>query len=142
MTATTSFTDRMHQHLMDVKVSVDGTVADIESAGSRAGATLRTRRDEAEVTMQARRKEIDEANARLKADVQAKKATADSAVAEWKAKQDVNSLEARADLAEDLASAAVVVAWGSFQQACTAILDAIVARTEAEEAKQAVSAKS
>jgi hypothetical protein len=140
MTSTTSsttkpFTERMHAHLMDVKSSLDGTVADIQSAGSRAGGALQSKRDEAQAAVEARRKEIEAANAKMKANVDAKKSSAAAAVAEWKAKRNIERLEHRADIAEDYATAAVDVAWGSFQEATAAILDAIVARADAEEAK-------
>ena len=131
-----SFPERMQAHLMDVKASLDGTVADIQSAGSRAGTALQSKRDEAQAAVEARRKEIEDANAKMKANVDAKKASADSAVAEWKAKRNVERLEHRADIAEDYATATVDVAWGAFQEATAAILDAIVARADAEEAKE------
>jgi hypothetical protein len=137
MTTTNSFADRIHARLMEVRASLDGTAAEIQSAGSRAGAALQVKRDEAQAALEARRNEIDDANAKMKANVEAKKASADAAVAEWKARRDLDHLEHRADRAEDYANAAVVVAWGAFQEATAAILDAIAARADADEAKEA-----
>jgi hypothetical protein len=147
MTSTTSrngkpFAERMQAHLMDVKSSLDGTVADIQSAGSPAAGALQSKRDEAQATVEARRKQIDAANATMKANVEAKRSSADAAVAEWKAKRNLERLEHRADIAENYATAAVDVAWGSFQVATAAILDAIVARADAEDAKGAVAVTS
>jgi hypothetical protein len=131
----------MHQHLTDVKSSVDRALADIQAAGSRAAVDLRSKRDEAHSVMEARRHEVEQANAKMKASLDAKKAEADTTVAEWKARREVERLKHRADRAEEYASSVVVVAWGAFQEANAAILDAVVARADADEAKQGAPAK-
>ena len=81
-----SFSDRMHQHLTDLKAAVDRALADTRrpaprrARASRSGATSAGR-------VEARRREADQANARMRAALDAKKAEADTAVAEWKAKR-------------------------------------------------------
>jgi hypothetical protein len=71
----------------------------------------------------------------VKAGLDAKKAGGETAVAEWKARRDVERLEHRAERAEEYAGATMLFAWGAVQEANAAILDAIVARTDAAEAK-------
>jgi hypothetical protein len=65
------------------------------------------RHAEAQAMMEARRHDIESANAKVKAALDAKKAETDAAVADSKAKRDVQRLEHRAQLAEDFAGAAV-----------------------------------
>ncbi len=136
---TKTFSERMRQQLTAVRDSVDRTLTDIQGAGSKATAKvsedLKTRRDEAQATMEARRQEMEHANARVKTGAEAKKAEAASAIAEWKTRLDLQRLEHRADHAEEYASATTLFAWGAVQEADAAILDAIVARADFEEAK-------
>ena len=143
---TKTFSDRMRQQLTSVRDSVDRTLGDIQGASSKASAKvsedLKTRRDEAQATMEARRKDMESANAKMKTGAETKKAEAASAIAEWKAKLDLQRLEHRADHAEEYATATTLFAWGAVQEADAAILDAIVARADFDVAKgRAVAAK-
>ena len=136
---TKSFTDRMREQLTDLRDSVDRTLADMEEGGAEAGAkasdALRTRRDEAQAGIEARRQDMESANARMKVGLEAKKTGAEATIAEWKAKLDLHRLEGRAEHAEEYATATTLFAWGAAQEASAAILEAIVARADAEEAK-------
>jgi hypothetical protein len=57
----------------------------------------------------------------------------ETAVSEWKAKRRVERLESRADDLEAYAATAVAFAWGAVD---AAILDAMVARADADEARE------
>jgi hypothetical protein len=63
-----------------------------------------------------------------------KQAETDAKIDEWKAKQEVQKLENRANGAEDYFSAALVVAAAAIDEANAAALDAIEARRVADEA--------
>lgn len=134
-----SFSERMRQQLTDVRDSVDRTLADIQAGGAKASATMRTRRDEAQAAMEARRRDVESANAKMKTGAGAKKAEADSTIAGWKTRLDLQRLEHRADGAEEYATATTLFAWGAVQEADAAILDAIVARADFDEAKERAS---
>jgi hypothetical protein len=135
-----SFPELMRQHLNELKASLERAQENIRAENVRVEAILRAKRDEARAAVEARRMEVDEARARMKARIEAKKVETDAAVAEWKAKRELQRLEVRADAAEKHADAALVVAWGAIEEADEAILDAIAARLDTENAKRAAGA--
>jgi hypothetical protein len=135
-----TFFARAHRHLTQIRGSLDRTLADIEEGTSRVGESLQARRDEAKGRVEANRREMEKADAEMKAYADAKKATVETAVSEWKAKRNVERLESRADDVEAYAATAVAFAWGAVGEANAAILDAMVARADADEAKEAATA--
>jgi hypothetical protein len=135
------FSERVKQRLNELAASLDRTGAHFEAANARAAADFWANRDQAQATLGARAREIDEALADMKAHAEAKKAESDATVAEWKAGRELQRLERRADDAEQHASAALVVAVGAIEEAHAAILDAIAARRDAEEVKHGATTK-
>jgi hypothetical protein len=140
-TEETSFSDRVKQRLDELAASLDRAGENIEAANARAADDLRVKRDQAQAALEARAREIDEALADMKVRAEAKKLETDAVVAEWKAKGELERLELRAEVAEQYASAALVVAVGAIEEAQAAILDAIAARQDAEDAKQGQTTK-
>ncbi len=138
---TKSFPARVQQHLSDLKVSVDHLQANLEGSSAKVAAGLGAKQEEARARMEGRKAQIDAANARMKERLDAKKAQTDATVAEWKAKRDVQRLERRAEDAEEYASAAFVIAWEAINEADAALLEALAARIDAEEAKQGTAPK-
>lgn len=136
-----TFSDRVKQRLHELAASLDRAGEHIEAANARATAELRAKRDLAYAALDARAGEIDEALARMKVRADAKKVETDAAVAEWKARRDLERLDRRADDAERHAAAALVVAVGAIEEADAAVLDAMTARRDAEEAKHSMTTK-
>jgi hypothetical protein len=130
------FSDRVKQQLNELAASLDRAGADFEAADARATGELQAKRDQVHAALEARAREIDEALAQMKTRAEAMKAESDAAVAEWKARQALQRLERRADDAEQHAVAALVVASGAIEEAHTAIVDAVAARRDADDAGQ------
>jgi hypothetical protein len=84
---------------------------------------------------QAQQQRIKEAQDQLKTYAQQKVAETREAVSEWKAKHEVRKLNARAERAEEYAACALVVAAAGIDEAEEAILDAALARMEADAAQ-------
>jgi hypothetical protein len=131
-----SFSDRVSQQLSDLRTSLDRAQENMQEGTARAAADLRAKRDEAHAAAEARHREVEEAAARMKARAEAKKVETEAAVAEWKAGRELKRLDDRAADAERHASAAIVVAKAGLEEAGIAILDAVAARLDAEEAKR------
>jgi hypothetical protein len=130
------FSDRVKQRLNELAASLDRAGEHIEAANATAAMDFRAKRYQAHVALEARAREIDEAVARMQARAEAKKLETDAVVAEWKARRELKRLERRAEDAERHAAAALVVALGALEEANVAIVDAIAARQDAEEAKR------
>jgi hypothetical protein len=126
--------DRLQPHLMDVKSSTARALDDLESARLGASVRLRDRRDRVRAATRARRRSMEQANERMIATVLAS-STASAAEATLSQPEGrVDRLVARAERAEEYASAALRFAWGSIEEASFAVLEAIVARVDANEA--------
>ena len=78
---------------------------------------------------------FDRLQASLKSKARQKVAETKEVVTEWKAKNETRMLNARADLAEAYAADAIEFAVASIGEAEEAILDAVVSRMDADEAK-------
>ena len=94
--------------------------------------------------MNSLQKKIDESHAavlaaetKVKEWVEAQKGAAQSKIAEWKAKGDAKSLEARADLADAYAKAMSVIASAAVNKAAKAALEALVAHYDVAASKVA-----
>jgi hypothetical protein len=129
-----SFANLVEPQLTDVRASVSRAFDDIDWARSRASARLRAKHRRARAAAAVRRRAMDQANTRMIAAVVASQATSAAMVADWRAHGEVEKLVSRAERAEDFALAAVRFAWGSMEEACAAILEAVVARFDADEA--------
>ena len=115
--------------------------AELKAAGARAVASLKAQQEKAHARLDEQRARIDAANARMKAGLDARKAHSDATVAEWKARHEAQRLESRAADAQDYANAAIIVAAGAIDAAKAAILDAMTARADVEDAKRGSAAK-
>ncbi len=77
------------------------------------------------------------AKAKVNEWVKVENATGPSKIAEWKAKGDAKSLQARADLADDYAEAMSVIASSAVENAAQAALEALLAHYDVEACKVA-----
>ena len=87
----------------------------------------------AKESLEATKKKASAATARLEELVEAKKTETKAAVAEWKANHDQKKLEKRAEGAEKYADGCVELALYYAAEAQVAILEAVAARTDADE---------
>jgi hypothetical protein len=131
-----SFADRVQPRLTDVRSSLNRALDDLDSSrvASRWSRRLRDKRDRARATSGVRRRGMEQALATMMVRVVESHATGGASVVQSKAPRDVEQLLRRAERAEDYATAAVLFASGSAEEASAAILEALVARIDAEEA--------
>ena len=125
--------DRLQPQLTDLKRSAVRALDDLESARLHASVRLRDKRDRARAASRARRRAMERASAAMLAVVVARSSTT-APETRSKLDGDVERLLGRADQAEEYASAALQFAWGSMEEASSAILEAMVARLDANTA--------
>jgi len=109
--------------------------AHLEAAPKEAEAAIQRKLDAAKATLATQKEAAATAKARLRELVEEKKEDTKDLVTEWKAKHDRKKLEKRAERAEEYAETLVDVALYSALEAEEAILDAIAARKDADDAK-------
>jgi hypothetical protein len=115
------------QRLTQMKDKLDASRKEDEAA-------FRANIEEARRGLEGQRKEHEDARSRFKARVEAKQAEVKSKIDEWKKGRETKKLVDRADAAEQYACAAVDVAQSWVREAEVAILEAVDARMDAEDA--------
>ena len=108
--------------------------AHLEDVHKETEAAIQTKLKAAKETLEAKKQDAAAAKARLKELVEAKKTETTALVAEWKANRDRKKLEKRAERAEKYAEASMEVALFSAAEAEEAILEAVAARRDADDA--------
>jgi hypothetical protein len=131
-----SFADRVQPRVTDVRSSVNRALDDLDSsrAASQWSGRLRDKRDRARATSGVRRRAMEQAIATMMVHLIESHATDGASVVRSQATREVEQLLRHAERAEDYATAAVLFASGSAEEASAAILEALVARIDAEEA--------
>jgi hypothetical protein len=129
------FCDSLRDRLHSVEGRLQTVKANAKSRSEEAGKVLRDKLDEARTKIQAQKESMDQLRANLKTRAQQKIAETKEAVKEWKTKQETRKLQARADRAEAYAADAITYAGATIEAAEEAILDAVVARMDADGAK-------
>jgi hypothetical protein len=105
--------------------------AHLEDIQKGTETAIQTKLKAAKETLEAKKQD---AKARMEEFVESKKGETQAAVAEWKASRDRKKLERRAERAEKYAEACIAVALSSIEESEVAILDAIAARRDADDA--------
>ena len=108
--------------------------AHLEDVHKETEAAIQTKLKSAKETLDAKKQEAAAAKAGMEEFVEAKKAETQAGVAEWKANRDRKKLEKRAERAEKYAEACMEVALFSAAEAEEAILEAVAARRDADDA--------
>jgi spore cortex formation protein SpoVR/YcgB (stage V sporulation) len=108
--------------------------ARLENFQKETEAAIETKIDAGKKAIEEKKKEAATATKRLEAFVEEKRAETESAIAEWKANHDWKKLEKRAERAEKQAEASIAVALYAAEEAELAILEAVAARKDADEA--------
>jgi hypothetical protein len=130
------FCDKLRDRLNAIEGKLQSVKADVQALPGQAEKILRGKLDEARAGLQAQKAHIEQTRSNLQAWAKQKIAETKETVAQWQAKRDVQKLNSRADRAEEYAIAAVAFAAAMIDEAETAVLDAVVARREADATKQ------
>ena len=110
------------------------TKAHLEALQKETEATIQTKLSAAKQAVEAKKQEAAAAKTKVEEFVEDKKAETKEVVAEWKANHDNKKLEKRADRTEKYADDCVALALYYSEEAEVAILEAIAARQDADEA--------
>lgn len=129
------FCDGLRDRLNTIESRVESFKANVQALPGKVEKAVHDKLEEARVKLQAQKERIDKARADLKAWGEQKKAETQATIRDWKAKGEAKRLNARADLAEAYAEAAAVVALGTIDEAEEAMLEAALARMDADAAK-------
>jgi peptidoglycan hydrolase CwlO-like protein len=129
------FCDKLKDRLNTLEVRVKSAKTQIRDLPERGEKALRAKLDETRGEFQARKQRFEQAAASMKAKAQQKAAETKEQVNEWKAKHEVQKLNARADFAEGYAADAIDFAAATIDEADAAVLDAVVARLDADAAQ-------
>jgi peptidoglycan hydrolase CwlO-like protein len=129
------FCDALRDRLNAVEGWFESVKADVKGMPEKADKALRAKLDQVRTKLQAEKERVEKAQANLKARAQQKIAETKEMISEWKAKHETRKLQARADWAEAYAADAVAVALASIDVAEEAVLDAVMARMDADAAK-------
>jgi len=133
--AVDQFCDQLRVRLNALEGQFQAVKADLQALPAQAEKTLRQKLGEARTKLQAEKERVEQARANLKARAQQKIAETREAINQWKAKHETRKLQARADWAEAYAADAICNAIAGIDEAEEAILDAAVARMEADSAR-------
>jgi len=106
----------------------------LENVQKETEHAIQTKLNAAKETLEEKKQEAAAAEARLEGLIEDKKAETEAAVTEWKTNHDRKKLKKRAERAEKYADACVEIALSSAVEAEIAILEAVAARKDADNA--------
>jgi len=129
------FCDKLKDRLNSLEDQVLALKTNVQKLPQQGEQALQKYLTEARSKIEQQKKKVEKARASLKARAEEKIGQVKGAVNEWKAKQEVSHLIARADFAEQYAADAVFIADSAVADAEEAIIDALLARIDAENAK-------
>jgi hypothetical protein len=129
------FCDKLRDRLDSIEGRVESFKTNVQTLPERTEKTVRTQLDQARMKVQDQKDRFEQTRANLKARAEQKVADTKEAVSEWKAKHETRKLNARAERSEAYAADAIDFALASLDEAEEAILDAVVARLDADAAQ-------
>ena len=129
------FCDNLRDRLNSVEKRLQTAKRNVQSLANEGENALRQKCDDLHRKAQTEKDRFERLQASLKTKAQQKVAETKEVVSEWKAKNETRMLNARADLAEAYAADAIEFAVAAIGEAEEAILDAVVSRMDADEAK-------
>jgi hypothetical protein len=128
------FCDDLREKLSAIDHRITAMKAEASGRAQASQQAARALLDSVQKRVDARRNAVDDARAKVAAWADEKKSKFDGKVAEWKEQREARLLDARADFAESYAAAAFDVAVGAADEAELALLEASLARLDAESA--------
>jgi hypothetical protein len=129
------FCDGLRDRLNAIEARVETIKANVQALPGKAEKAVQDKVDEARAKLQAQKERIDKTRADLRTWAEHKKAETRAMIREWKAKREAKKLNARAERAEAYAEAAAVVALATIDEAEEAMLEAALARMDADAAQ-------
>ena len=129
------FCDDLRNGLNSVEKRLQAAKRNVQSLADEGEKTLRRKCDDLHRKAQAEKDRVERLQASLKTKAQQKVAETKEVVNQWKAMNETRMLNARADLAEAYAADAIEFAVAAIDEAEGAILDAVVARIDSDEAE-------
>lgn len=131
-----SFCETLRAKLTNVETDMRSLKAKIESSAASAEQEVQKNLDATKKRIEQQRGKLEGAQADLKKWAQERKAVSDEMVAAWKDKLETARLQGRADKAERYAAAAAALAAAAVDEAEQAVLEAWLARRDAQTAQK------
>ncbi len=129
------FCDGLRERLTAIEGRVQTVRTAVQGLPAKAEKALQAKLQEARTKMQSQKERVQNARADFESWVELKRTETKEAINEWKVKREARKLDARAERAEAYAEAAMFLALNSIDEAEAAVLDAVAARLDADEAK-------
>jgi small-conductance mechanosensitive channel len=136
-----TFCDELRTKLDDADMRLKNLKASVTNASQKAKDDAKAHLDQLESKAKEQQAQIEGSEAKVKEWVQEKKAMTDQKIAEWKSQRQANKLTDRAARAENYADATIEIAVAAIDDAETAVVEAIVARMDADEVQKPAAAK-
>jgi hypothetical protein len=129
------FSDKLRDRLNAIEERLQAFMKDMQAFPEQAEKALRGKLDEARTRFEAQKERIEQTRVNFNARIHQKITETSQAISEWKARGDARRLNARADWAEAHAVNAIALALASIDEAEEAVLEAVVARMDADAAQ-------
>jgi len=129
------FCSKVKDRLDTMAERIQSTKSQIEGLPDKGEKAVRNLLDNARGKVESRKQQGDQALANLKAKAQQKVAETKEEVSRWKQQRDLQKLNTRADWSEAYASDAIDYAIATVEAAEDAVLEAVVARHDADAAQ-------
>ena len=133
-TSTKDLKQKLNQHIDAARAKLDALKKDLASMHEEDVESLQERRAEIDQRLDEQRIKAEKLQADIDSWKKEKVQHTQDAVSSWRKKREVKKLEHRADRAEDYAIDLVLTAAYDFEEAEQAVLDALAARYDANEA--------
>ena len=129
------FCDGLRNRFHAVEERLAAVKTNMQAVAKEGDKALHEKLDAARRQLQAQKERVEKTQEKLKAGFRQKMTETKEAVNEWKAKREVQKLNVRADRAEAYAADAIDFALATINEAEEAMLDAVVARMDADATK-------
>jgi uncharacterized coiled-coil DUF342 family protein len=133
-TSTDDLKKKLNQHIDAARAKLDALKKDLASMHEEDVEALQQRRDEIDKRLDDQRDKAQQLQADIDSWQKEKKQHTEDAITSWRKKREIKKLEHRADRAEEYAKDMVLAAAYDFEEAEQAVLDALAARFDANEA--------
>ncbi len=128
------FCESLKEQLTELESKFSNAKADIESFPQEAQNLVQSKLKEAKTQLASNKEKAESAKTKVQQFLETKKLELQSQIDEWKEQREVDKLVHRADKAEEYAAAVIIFAASALEESQVAVLEAIEARMEAEEA--------
>src|SRR5579871_6727081 len=126
------FCHSLQTNLNDLEARMTSFKTKLQSAPKQAEEALHKQLDQLQRKVESQKQTVAKAKTSVQNWIDQKTAEAESTINDWKAKREAKKLVHRADRAEEYASAAIVVAAATLDEAEQAVLEAVSARRDAD----------